>query len=129
VNPVCGYCGKEHPGRCAAWYPRPTLVAAPHAQAKLCGEGGCLLRVDHGGPCEQRPRQERTARDDEPTTVGVERRRCRRCSAPIEPDAVEGERFPGEAAAWLAGFCTSRCAENDATEAVANGTAWWLGRD
>lgn len=123
VSPVCGYCGKEHPGRCAesfARLSRPTMVAAPHARAKdACPRCGHMHEC---GSCGET----RTARDDEPTSVGFERRRCRRCSAPIEPDAVEGERFPGEAAAWLSGFCGSRCSENDAREAITNGMAWWL---
>lgn len=125
MNAVCGYCGSEHSnGRCPRWQPRATLAASPLSQP--CGEGGCQLRDGHRGPCEQRPRQERPPTDDELTTEGPERRRCRRCSAPIEPDAVEGERFPGEAAAWLFGFCAAFCAENDAREAVAMKTAWWL---
>lgn len=106
MNPVCGYCGSEHSnGRCPRWQPRATLAASPLSQARA----------------ESRP-----PTDDELTTEGPERRRCRRCSAPIEPDAVEGERFPGEAAAWLSGFCAAFCAENDAREAVAMKTAWWL---
>lgn len=79
---------------------RPTMVAAPHARA---------------------------ARDDEPTTPGVERRRCRCCSAAIEPDYVEGERFPAEAAAWANGFCRARCSEVHAVAEMKCKTSWWLG--
>jgi hypothetical protein len=113
IELVCGYCAEPMPGR---YCPtpgcpqaagngspnRPTMIAAPHARR---------------APTD----------DEESTSTDGERRRCRRCTARIEPDAVEGERFPSEAAAWLAGFCTSRCMERDAIEAVATKTAWWLG--